>query len=221
MDSDYGIIVGQTVTAGDVNDSVPFLDLIEHIHENVVPIQAATADAAYDFPLAHRALGELGIGFFVRPQKTAARVSVQFTRDDFCRDENRDVYLCPIGKELCLRRLARSASGLFWEYQADKRDCALCPLREKCLRESDKRGARKVSVSYFAADRQRNLERRSSPEYREALKLRQVWCEGSFSAQKREHNLARVLRRGLEAAEDHCLLSATALNLKRMIKHAG
>ena len=58
------------------------------------------------------------------------------------------------------------------------------------------------------------------PEYREALKLRQVWCEGSFSAQKREHNLARVLRRGLEAAEDHCLLSATALNLKRMIKYA-
>ena len=221
VDSDYGIIVGQTVTAGDVNDSVPFLGMIEHIHENVVPIQAATADAAYDFPLAHRALGELGIGFFVRPQKTAARVSVQFTRDDFCRDENRDVYLCPIGKELCLRRLARSASGLFWEYQADKRDCALCPLREKCLCESDKRGARKVSVSYFAADRQRNLERRSSPEYREALKLRQVWCEGSFSAQKREHNLARVLRRGLEAAEDHCLLSATALNLKRMIKHAG
>ena len=221
VDADFGIIVGQTVAAGDVNDSVPFLGLIERIHENVVPIQAATADAAYDFPLVHRVLGELGIDFFVRPQKTAARANTQFTRDDFYRDENRDVYLCPIGKELCLRRLARSASGLFWEYQADKRDCALCPLREKCLRESDKRGARKVSVSYFAADRQRNLERRSSPEYREALKLRQVWCEGSFSAQKREHNLARVLRRGLEAAEDHCLLSATALNLKRMIKHAG
>ena len=89
------------------------------------------------------------------------------------------------------------------------------------MQESDKRGARKVSVSYFAADRQRNLKRSHEPAYREALKLRQVWCEGSFSAQKREHNLARVLRRGLEAAEDHCLLSATALNLKRMIKHAG
>ena len=221
VDSDYGIIVGQTVTAGDGNDSVPFLGLIEHIHENVVPIQTATADAAYDFPLAHRALGELGIDFFVRPQKTAARANTQFTRDDFRYDEGRDIYLCPREKELRLRRLARSASGLFWEYQADKRDCALCSLRGKCLRESDKRGARKVSVSYFAADRQRSLERRSSPEYREALKLRQVWCEGSFSAQKREHNLARVLRRGLEAAEDHCLLSATALNLKRMIKYAG
>ena len=221
VDSDYGIIVGQTVTAGDVNDSVPFLGLIERIHENVVPIQPATADAAYEFPRAHRVLGELGIDFFVRPQKTAARVSVQFTRDDFRYDEGCNIYRCPGGKELCLRRLARRASGLFWEYQADQRDCALCSLRDKCLREDDKRGARKVSVSYFAADRQRNLERRSSPEYREALKLRQVWCEGSFSAQKREHNLARVLRRGLETAEDHCLLSATALNLKRMIKHAG
>lgn len=221
VDADFGIIVSQTVTAGDVNDSVPFLGLIERIHENVVPIQATTADAAYDFPLAHRVLGELGIDFFVRPQKTAARANTQFTRDDFYRDENRDVYLCPGGKKLRLRRLARSASGLFWEYQADKRDCALCPLRDKCLQESDKRGARKVSVGYFAADRQRNLKRSHEPAYREALKLRQVWCEGSFSAQKREHNLARVLRRGLEAAEDHCLLSATALNLKRMIKHAG
>ena len=143
-------------------------------------------------------------------------------RNSYSKTDNSATFnRCPGEKELRLRRLARSASGLFWEYQADKRDCALCPLRDKCLREDDKRGARKVSVSYFAADRQRNLERRYSPEYRDALKLRQVWCEGSFSAQKREHNLARILRRGLEAAEDHCLLSATALNLKRMIKHAG
>lgn len=31
------------------------------------------------------------------------------------------------------------------------------------------------------------------------------------------HNLTYVLRRGSEAVEDHCLLSAAALNLKRMI----
>ena len=219
VDSDYGIIVGQTVTPGDVNDSAPYLDLMEYVHTNVVPIQIATADAAYDFPLAHRVLGDLGIDFFVRPQKTAVRANTQFTRDDFRYDEVSNVYLCPGEKELRLRRLARSASGLFWEYQADKRDCAACPLHDKCLSENDRRGARKVSVSYFTADRRRNLERRCSPEYREALKLRQIWCEGTFAAQKREHNLTRVLRRGIEAAEDHCLLSAAVMNLKRMIKY--
>ena len=155
----------------------------------------------------------------MRPQKTAVRANTQFTRDDFRYDEGSNVYLCPGEKELRLRRLARSASGLFWEYQADKRDCAACPLHDKCLSENDRRGARKVSVSYFTADRRRNLERRCSPEYREALKLRQIWCEGTFAAQKREHNLTRVLRRGIEAAEDHCLLSAAVMNLKRMIKY--
>lgn len=65
------------------------------------------------------------------------------------------------------------------------------------------------------------MDRRQEPVFREALKLRQIWCEGTFAAQKRSHNLTQLLRRGLEAAEDHCLLSATALNLKRMIKQIG
>ena len=119
-----------------------------------------------------------------------------------------------------MRRLARSAGGLFWEYQANKRDCAVCPLREKCLSENDRRGARKVSVSYFVSEWQRNMELCYNPEHREALKLRQIRCEGTFAAQKCSHNLTRVLRRGIEAAEDHCLLSAAAMNLKRMIRYA-
>lgn len=41
--------------------------------------------------------------------------------------------------------------------------------------------------------------------------------EHSYFTTQRKQNLSRVLRRGLEAAEDHCLLSATALNLKRLI----
>lgn len=51
--------------------------------------------------------------------------------------------------------------------------------------------------------------------------LRQIWCEGSFAAQKARHNLRCLYRRGLEAAEEHCLLSAMALNLKRMVSCLG
>ena len=129
-------------------------------------------------------------------------------------------YHCPNGKQLRPKRLYRSGSGLFWEYWADKKDCGSCPLRTKCLNETDKAGARKLQDSYFKPLIQRHFSKRWEPEYREALKQRQVWCEGTFAAQKWGHNLTRVLRRGLEAAEDHCLLSATALNLKRMIKYA-
>ena len=53
------------------------------------------------------------------------------------------------------------------------------------------------------------------------LNLRQIWCEGSFAAQKARHNLRSLYRRELEAAEAHCLLSAMALNLKWMVKCLG
>ena len=220
-DPDWGIITAVTVTPGDVHDSQPYLEQMEYVHKNVIPIQAAAADSAYDLPLAHRVLEELGIDFFVVPQPAHDRTKAEFKRDVFTYHGQRDVYLCPNGKEMRPKRLYRSDSGLFWEYWADRRDCACCALREKCLSETDKAGARKLQDSYFKHSVQQHFSRRWEPEYREALKKRQIWCEGTFAAQKWGHNLTRVLRRGLEATEDHCLLSATALNLKRMIRAMG
>ena len=138
--------------------------------------------------------------------------------NDDSYQSDQDAYLCPQGKTLRLNGLYRSASGLFWQYKAEKADCICCPVRGKCLSEHDRRGARKLEDSYFKPSVQRSRNRQSTDEYRQALKKRQIWCEGTFAAQKWGHNLTRVLRRGLEAAEDHCLLSAVALNLKRMIK---
>ena len=221
LDTDHGVILGVTVTPGDVHDSVPYLDHLEQIHRDVLPIQAATADAAYDFPLAHRVLEEQGISFYVRPQPFADRTKVEFKRDAFSYDEEKDVYRCPNGKELRVKGLYRSASGVYWEYWADRGDCRSCPCGEKCLSENDKRGARRLLDTYFRPTVRRHLARKNEPNYLEALRKRQVWCEGTFATQKWGHNLTRVLRRGLEAAEDHCLLSATALNLKRMIRDMG
>ncbi|MGI5905980.1 MAG: transposase [Candidatus Pararuminococcus gallinarum] len=92
VDCGRGIILGVTVTPGDVHDSVPYLAHLEQIHRKVLPIQTATADAAYDFPLAHKALEELGITFCVRPKPFADRTKVAFKQDVFSYDEARDVY---------------------------------------------------------------------------------------------------------------------------------
>ena len=107
----------------------------------------------------------------------------------------------------------RSASGLFWQYQAEEADGICCPVRDQCLSEHDRRGARKPEDSYFNPSVQRSRSRQNTNESWQVLEKRQVWCEGTFATQKWGHNLTRVLRRGLEAAEDHGLLSAAALNL--------
>jgi transposase len=221
VDTDHGIILDVAVTSGDVSDAAPYLDQLEHVHREVIPIQCATADAIYDFPLAHQVLSKHGISFCVRPIKHHEQTALEIKRDDFCYDEENDCYICPNGKALRLNTLRRSSSGLHWVYSAEKRICQACPIKEQCLSECRKEGARKLERSYFEPVVRRDLSHAAEPEYREALRLRQIWCEGTFAAQKWGHNLTRVLRRGLEAAEDHCLLSATAMNLKRMIRCLG
>ena len=219
VDTDHGIILDVETTSGDVYDSVPYLDQIERVHRDIIRVQTAAADSAYDFPLAHRVLEDMGIDFCVVPKQNYDRTEAEFKRDSFAYDEAQDRYLCPNGKELLPKNLHRSASGLTWEYLAKREDCDNCPHRAKCLQENDKRGVRKLEDSYFRPSVQRHLKKQNDPEYRTALLKRQIWCEGNFATQKRAHNLTRVLRRGLEAAEDHGLLSATALNLKRLIKY--
>lgn len=150
------------------------------MHRNVISVQAAAADAAYDFPLAHRVLEDLGIDFFVVPQSTHDRTEVEFKRDAFTYDESQDLYLCPNGKELRPKNLHRSARGLTWEYLAKRKDCEDCPLRAKCLRENDRRGARMLEDSYFRPSAQRHLKKQNDPEYRAALLKRQIWCEGAW-----------------------------------------
>lgn len=81
-------------------------------------------------------LEEQGIAFFVRPQSLHDRTNAELKREAFSYDAEQDTYICAAGKQLRLNTLHRSASGLHWLYQADKRGCQSCPLWEKCLSEN-------------------------------------------------------------------------------------
>ena len=96
------------------------------------------------------------------------------------------------------------------------RDCGACSMRQKCLGKHVPE--RRLERSYFTKPDWSDETESHHSVCRQALVKRLIWCEGTFSAQKRRHNLRQIFRRGLEAAEDHCLLSDAALNLKRMIK---
>ncbi|MCI8963271.1 MAG: hypothetical protein HFG37_06110 [Eubacterium sp.] len=55
-------------------------------------------------------------------------------------------------------------------------------------------------------------------DYLRAMRLRQIWAEGTFAVLKREHKLNKIHKRGLQEVTEECLLTATALNLKRLVK---
>ena len=174
---------------------------------------------AYDVSLVHQELSEKGIRLVAPPNNETPRYKAEIEKSDFAYDEDKDIFICPMGKQLPLRRLQRSENNVSREYRADLKDCRECPLRDKCL--SPSQPCRRVQVNIFEKAVRENHAGDGTEEHKRILNLRQIWCEGRFAAQKARHNLRQTFQRGLEAAETHCLLSATALNLKRMVKCMG
>jgi transposase len=215
VDAKNGVIVDVYVTAGNVADCVPYLERVERIGKTL-DIKAVAVDSGYDTSLIHKALDERGIEIFTPKKAVADTSKAELGRADFEYDETNDRFICPNGVALELSRLQRNESTITREYRAPARVCGSCPLRERCLAPSQK--YRRIQVNIFEEIVKKHHARDDSPECKEALKQRQIWSEGTFAAQKARHNLRQVFRRGLEAAQTHCLLSATAMNLKRLVK---
>jgi len=220
VDAAHGIVVDVAVTPGNANDSEPYLGRIEYMREHLgLDIQTAGADSAYGTSMIYRAMEDMGIHLHTPNTTGGATYKVEFSREDFRYYAGKDCFLCPAGKALTLRSLEREHYNVCRIYRADRKDCRACPMLQRCV--SDSHRSRTIRMNIFEEAVKRQRETDGTPAHKRILNLRQIWCEGSFSAQKWTHNLRRLFRKGLEAAEDHCLLSATALNLKRMVKCLG
>ena len=123
-----------------------------------------------------------------------------------------------MGQPLAYHRLNRNKStGKYLScYQVQGDVCRKCTSRKTCF---DKTGVRRriLASSRYPAFYKGQL-RFNTPEYLYMMRKRKIWAEGNFAAMKREHNLLKNRKRGIPAATEECLLSAMALNLKRMVK---
>ena len=217
IDPAHGIIVDVAVTPGNANDASPYLERLEYMRSHMgFNIKAAGADSAYGTSLICRSLEDMGICLYTPGATGGVNYKMKFTREDFTYQKESDCFLCPTGNRLVLRSLEREEFNICRVYRAERKDCAVCPMFVHCVSPSQK--SRTVRVNIFEESLKRCQAQRGTALHTRILRLRQIWCEGSFAAQKARHNLRGLYRRGLEAAETHCLLSAMALNLKRMVK---
>lgn len=220
VDAAHGIVVDVAVTPGNTNDSAPYLGRIEYMREHLgLDIQTAGADSAYGTSMIYQAMEDMGIQLHTPATTGGVTYKVELKREDFEYDGENDCFVCPMGNTLRLRSLEREHYNVCRTYRADRKDCRACPMLSRCV--SDSHRSRSIRMNIFEQAVKRQRETDGSPAHKRILNLRQIWSEGSFAAQKWMHNLKRLFRRGLEAAEDHCLLSATALNLKRMVRCLG
>ncbi len=217
-DAENGIITDVFVTPANVNDCSPHTERLEHqIDKFGFETESVCADAGYDNAEVYDAMLKRNIKTYI-PRRQKPFVNCNYEEDfnpgNFQYDSNKNVYICPAGKELHYRSYLKQKG--YKRYVAKKKDCMSCPYKEQCIGKSN--NPRKIERNMHEEARREQAKNNGTTEYYEAMRLRKIWCEGNFSHQKERHNLKRTFKRGIEKITEQCLLSACALNLKRLVK---
>lgn len=140
-----------------------------------------------------------------------------FASKSFLADEERDVLICPAGRELTFRGERRCGSGTYRRY--DAKGCRSCSFRRECVGRN--RGSRRVNVSVVAAQRKMMLERFASPEGKKLYALRQETVEPVFGQMKSNTGFDRFGLWGLDGATAEAALICLAHNVRKCAAKAA
>jgi hypothetical protein len=217
VDTKHGIILGVDCFPANERESNKVLRHIERIQNDTgVNIKNLGLDAGYDVGAVHRGLELLGVTGFVS--------CIEFHNDVLKREvtylPELDCFECPAGKhinfvKLVYKKSTRNYYRLYRMPTADRKKCQSCVRFREC---SLSYSAAKITASAFYPAFYRNRQRYETPEYKAMKRVRGIWAEGAFAVLKREHNLSTITKRNIHRATEECLLSALALNLKRIAK---
>jgi len=173
--------------------------------------QRLAGDSVYGAVRLLKALVDRKITPHVPVWDKSARHDDTFSRADFVFDQERNVYICPGGKELT--STGNIDQGHIVYYRANKNDCSACLLKPRCTTGPMRKVTRDVNED--VRDRVRAL---AKTEAFQRSRRERKKVEMLFAHMKRILKFDRLRLRGLSGAKDEVLLTATAQNLRRLAK---
>ena len=210
------IILGVLVTAADVMENMPFLDMVWRacFRWKLRP-WSATGDTTYGTVEIIRALEDADIRAYV-PITDWDKRTTFFGRDKFHYDAEADQYTCPNGAVLAWER--RDTVNQSHHYRADAATCNACPLKPKCTPSDEGRSLRR---SFYQEYLERVAAYHQTEAYKKAYQKRKVWVEPLFGEGQQWHGLRRFRLRGLAKVNCEGVMTATGQNLKRLLSWRG
>jgi transposase len=173
--------------------------------------QRLAGDTAYGAARLLKWLVDHQIAPHVPVWDKSARTDGTFSRADFIFDRERNVYVCPSGKLLTHSGLIDQ--GRLLPYRASRSDCSRCDLKAQCTTSTSRKVTRDIDED--VRDHVRALA--NTEAFQQSRRERKK-IEMRFAHMKRILRLDRLRLRGLSGVRDEVLLTATAQNLRRLVK---
>ena len=132
--------------------------------------------------------------------------------EKFKYDEEKDVFICPSGKEL--RRITYDKRNRRWHYRARGSACRLCSLKSVCSPNTKYRSIVRHEDHQYV---EKSLNWLESPYAKLSIKERRCYAEWAISEAKSLHGLSKTRYRGLERVTIQGLMTASVQNIKRLL----
>ncbi len=170
------------------------------------------ADAGYASDATWSACLELGVQPTIAMRPVLNR-SGGLNPDQFTYVPERDLYICPEGKELGHKTLAFEKRRVV--YRPKRGTCRDCPLKVQCAPgRGDRSITRRWEIERYEAMKMHLQKRRS----RLLLQRRKTVSERVFAHAKEQHGFGKAQFRGRTKMQIQALLTASAMNLKQLVR---
>jgi transposase len=218
VDSEQQIILAMKVTNSE-NDHGQLSGMLAEVKANSgMSAVMALADTGYSEEPSLVALEEMGqealIALGKGPQIT--KDNNLFASTCFLADEDRDVLICPAGRELSSGVKCQCGSGKYRVYSAH--GCASCSFRNQCVKSG--RGSRRVLISCNDGARYRMKEKLAMAGCKMLYSLRSQIIEPVFGQTKHNRGFRKFMLRGLDGATAEMSLVFLVHNLLKCLKTA-
>nr|WP_312230072.1 IS1182 family transposase [Pseudomonas sp.] len=223
IDIEHGVIVDVEATpahrTAEVESTKTMVERVEAVFD--LKPDRLTGDTAYGAaPMLAWMVDEKGIEPHIPVWDKTERKDDSLSSQDFTWDQDANEYRCPAGRPLRSgwrpftqprSRITKAGTII---YRFSQKDCAGCPLKEKCCPNTLNR---KIAHSIHEAAREVARRIAKTPEYiRSRCERKKV--EMLSAHLKRIMRLDRLRLRGMTGASDEFTLAATVQNLRRMAK---
>ncbi len=208
-----GIITAVVASPSSLHDTGAIPALIES-HEKILGVPSwIAADTKYGSEECLKYLQDKGIKTSINPETKSNRPK-HYSKEEFNYNRKKNQYICPEGN--ILERKAKNHNINRIKYQAKKEICLTCAKRDRCI---DSKSLKPRIITRYDSCCYDKAKRWYYSKYgRFMQKLRNTVCEGVISQAKTLHGMARSKFRGLSKVETQFLLTATAINLKKIVK---
>jgi hypothetical protein len=217
VDTDSHVICGAMADFADKRDAQSLSKIVDQTSESLskggIPLQEVLADTNYSSGDALRYLERKNIGGYIPsfgPYKP--------TREGFTYYPEGDYYMCSQGKILPFKKISSRKDNFRKVYWSSKVECKDCPCKTNCI------GVAGFKTLEDTTDKQyydRMHERATSKKGKQMKTLRSATVEPVLATLLCFVGMRKVYTKGIELANKHVLMAATAYNIKKMLRFKG